>query len=139
MAKKLGNLENFVTSTVASIGKAARNLNVLSWAGAIRTREELGILPAGLLMVPGAKVNIKARMSHKDEESTIFGLGGETDEDQVEINIEIPIELLLLDDELRAILEKKTEQDVAEIVKAYKLTKFHPTKESEFTDPEESD
>jgi hypothetical protein len=136
MAKKLGKLEDFVTSTVASIGKAARNLNVLSFAGAIRAKEELGVLPAGLLMVPGAKVNIKARMSTTEEDAEIFGLGGETEENLVEIDIEIPVELQALDEELHAILAEKKETDVTEIVTAYKLTKFHPTKESEFTDPE---
>ena len=136
MADSLGKLEDFVTSTVASIGHAARNLNVLSWAGAIRNAEEMGVLPAGLLMIPSAKVNIKARMTKIDKDIEIFGIGGDTEENQIEIEIEIPIQLHILDDEIRSILNEKTDQDATEIVKAYGLTKFHPTKDSDFVDPE---
>lgn len=136
MSEPLGKLEDVVTATVASIGLAARKLNVLSWAGAIRTKEEIGVFPAGLLTVPGAKVNIKARMSRSEEDNMLFGLGGEAEENQVDVNIEIPIELQSLDEEIRSILAGKTDNDTSRVIVKYKLTKFLPTKESDFEDPE---
>jgi len=136
MAKTLGKLKNFVTMSVAAVGEAARDLAVLQFADLVKRRVDGQLITPIVLGTSKAKVRAKGRVSTKSEDAELFGLGGEIEEDQVEVEIEIDIEGFRLDPETLKII-MNTELEVAEkLVVKHGLRKFYEIDESRWVDPD---
>ena len=136
MAKALGKLKDFVTTAVAAVGQAARDLAVLQYADLVKKSTDGQLITPIVLGTSRAKVRAKGRVSTKDEDAELFGLGGEIEEDQVEVEVEIDIEGFRLDPETLALIKEATVEDAEKLVVKHGLRKFYEIDESRWVDPD---
>jgi len=136
MGKSLGKLNDFVTQAVASIGQAARDLSVLQFADLVKKNAKNQLLSPTFLGTTAATVTARGRVSTKDKEATLFGLGGDIKEDEVEVEISIQIDTMRLDAETLRIIQETTVEDAEKLVVKFKLQKFYEIDESRWVDPD---
>lgn len=136
MAKALGKLKDFVTTAVASVGQAARDLAVLQYADLVKRHKDGQLITPVVLGTSRATVRAKGRVSTKDEDAELFGLGGEIEEDQVEVEIEIDIEGFRLDPETLELIKATSVEDAEKLVVKHGLMRFYKIDESRWVDPD---
>jgi hypothetical protein len=136
MPRTLGKLKKFVTQSVASIGIAARNLAVLQFADLVKRKEAGQLITPIVLGTSKATVRVRGRVSSRDEDMELFGLGGEVEEDQVETEIEISIEGFRLDPETIEIIKNTSLEDAEKLIIKHELQGFYEVDESRWVDPD---
>jgi hypothetical protein len=136
MPRTLGKLKKFVTQSVASIGVAARNLAVLQFADLVKRKEAGQLITPIVLGTSKATVRVRGRVSSRDEDMELFGLGGEVEEDQVETEIEISIEGFRLDPETIEIIKNTSLEDAEKLIIKHELQGFYEVDESRWVDPD---
>ena len=109
---------------------------MLQFADLVKRNADGQLVTPIVLGTSRATIRVKGRVSTKEEDAELFGLGGEIEEDQVETEIEIDIEGFRLDPETLKIIQETNPEDAEKLVVKHGLRKFHEIDESRWVDPD---